>query len=397
MGKISKVIEQRRQQARIAAAQAQMDAAVAADHHSEPARTEPAAAPTVRPAPTAPQPAPTPAPTGRGLAGRSDTATTAPAPEPVPGAGAWGNPRPAAAQVPVWEQERQPVPSTLPNVAAREQEPAPEPRRPQKRRQLPTGRTVLAPEADAPERGGRHIGVALAVVTAALVVAVDVGIGRGAPVLGHSWEPWALASAGAAVALIAVAARALFTSKGWYPTRRQFGAALAAALLAVAAFTIGVSTSVVIDGKVMSATSDAARAYELSTMMLDDLEVLSDIDELVATDPAQAQARFREFPQQQAAAEEIANRWSRVDAAALPAGELVVAVENMKVAGFAAAKAVEAREAMIGTNNAKLAADVATLRSTYIDAALSVMPAIADTEARFGFTVLPPGGPEDLE
>jgi hypothetical protein len=242
-------------------------------------------------------------------------------------------------------------------------------------------------ERPEPGAGGRGTAVVVALATVGIVAAVDVAIGRGTPVLNGEWDLWAVASAGAAGAFVYAVARFVLNRNGWAPTRRQLAVAGTLGVIAVAAFTLGVTQSVVIDGKVMATTSDAARSYEMATQMLDDLDRLAVIDDLVATDAAQAQARFDEFDGAQADAQEIADRWATIDINSVPAGELVPAVENLKSAGFAAAKAVESRKALVGTNDARLAADIESMRNTYIDAALGVGPAIADVEERFGFSV----------
>jgi hypothetical protein len=160
-------------------------------------------------------------------------------------------------------------------------------------------------------------------------------------------------------------------------------------LILVAAFTLGAANSLVIDGKVMSKTSAAAKSYELVLLMQHDLDTLATVDELVVLEDAEAQARLKEFERAQADAQEISDRWSVVDITNLPAGEFVPAVSALTAAGNTAAQAVEIRAQLLSTQDAKLAADMEVLRSQYVAAALSVGPTIADVEAQFGFSVGP--------
>jgi hypothetical protein len=231
--------------------------------------------------------------------------------------------------------------------------------------------------------------VTLLLLSVALIAIIDVGIGRGAPVLGHSWDVWALLSAAAGAAVVVFLGRVMFARYGWKVPPRVRTSTVAIGVLLVVAFTLGAANSLVIDGKVMSKTSAAAKSYDLVLRMQADLDTLAAVDELIVLDDAEAQARLKEFERAQADVQEISDRWSVVDITNLPAGEFVPAVSALTAAGNTAAQAVEIRTQLLSTRDAKLAADLDILRSQYVAAALSVGPTISDVEAQFGFSVGP--------
>jgi hypothetical protein len=221
--------------------------------------------------------------------------------------------------------------------------------------------------------------------------AVAVAVGTGLPVFGHGFRPLWLAGAGSVAAVLADTARRNAFLDGVRRSRVIATAVCVAVLLG--AFTYGSTNSLIINGKMYAVTSTEARAWKLVDELAADRVYLSGIDELLTLDAATARVRFRELEPARKNLESMSARWTTVTLDGLPDGRLVPAIEAVKTASYWGAQALQRKEDLLGLDDSKLKNELATYRSTFLQATQQMGPVLADVAAAYGFQVPAPAQP----
>lgn len=214
---------------------------------------------------------------------------------------------------------------------------------------------------------GSNAAVVIGLVGA--LVAGCVGLAVGAPVLEHEGRPL-IALLGAA----GVGGGGLLTLKGWGGAgkRLSWGLLVGCLLLGVS-FTVGTVTNpVVIDGKVVLATSPTAQSFKLAQDIREDLLWLADVDDYLMFNPAQAGSRVGEYPALLEKTQELTTEYSFMTESLdrLPADEFMPLVQEVTSAAYWANRAVESKVETIEANNARSQADLASHRAVYGEALL---------------------------
>lgn len=202
----------------------------------------------------------------------------------------------------------------------------------------------------------------LAAAAAVAVIGFCVGVGAGAPVLGHGFDrTWA--AAGGAVAVIGVAV-AVWVWAGT-PRRAQIIVTAVSAFLVVS-FTWGAVTTVSLDGRPLFALSQEATAWNTAQTMLDDVDAMADAEELLLLDAAAARSAYPRLLDEAAVMSQIADRWAAaVDGDDVPEAFLPAA-ETVRNAAFWARDALQAKAQQVVTPQENLAADVTTKTATFL-------------------------------
>lgn len=181
------------------------------------------------------------------------------------------------------------------------------------------------------------------------------------------WEWWVLA-------LVAVGScgSAWLAVRSWGEARGRWRVGVvvggAALLLFVA---LGTSTQLVIEGEPILAVSDEARANEMISELLKDLEEMAKYDGLLAASPADARARYNDYEPAAKAMLRIANKWSRVDLGSLPDPDLIEVVQHVKTGATFGSKAVELRQQIIVEPDSRAEASMKENRDVFIGEALN--------------------------
>jgi hypothetical protein len=218
------------------------------------------------------------------------------------------------------------------------------------------------------------------------VVAVAATAGTwavGAPVLGHGWQPVA-AAPWAAAATLAWVLRWRSPGRG---TGRAPRRALVAGALAAAVFAVGTFNTLVIDGRVVAATSAEARTYQLTVELVDHRLEFVDVDELLALPLSEIRPRFRELEPAQRRMESINARWAAVSLESLPDAELAPIVTEARLAAYHAGLALERKRTLMAINDAHAAAELDAFRAQFVTHALAMDPRLVAIVDRFGFPI----------
>lgn len=197
-----------------------------------------------------------------------------------------------------------------------------------------------------------------------------VAVSMGAPVLGHGWQ-WRWLVAGAAVA---VAGAALVVGNRPERPARTRWLAPTAAVTVLVLLAVGAQGSILIDGRPVLVGSTQARAHQEVLLMEEDLELLVEIDELLVLPTSEARARSREIIDMRPRAESLSARWANTRVDALPTGEFAPVAVNLKAASFAASEALARKEALLGSNDARITAELESFRATLVQEVLAAGP-----------------------
>lgn len=211
---------------------------------------------------------------------------------------------------------------------------------------------------------GRAAALGLSLALATVVLAVVVGLGWGAPVLGHP-QRWELL-AGSGVALL-LSAWALTRSWGQVPQRgRRAGAGVA--LVLCAAFGIGVATNpVVVDGRVFLSTSVEAKQFRLMQQVHEDLLRMRQLDVYLTYSAADAGAHYNEYGPAMEELGELSNRYARMSTQDLPDPRFADTVDATKSAAYWAQQAMEAKVSLLTQDDARTAANVTSFRADFAE------------------------------
>jgi hypothetical protein len=197
-----------------------------------------------------------------------------------------------------------------------------------------------------------------------------VAFSMGAAVLGHRWQ-WRWLVAGGAVA---IAGGSLLV--GNRPGRGSASrwAAPGIAAVVVVLLMIGARGSILIDNRPVLANSTQAQAHREVQRMAEDLELLVDIDELLGLPTSEARARSQEIIDMRPRAESLSARWANTGLDDLPTGEFAPVAVKLAAASFAGSEALVRKEALLGSNDARITAELESFRATLTGAVLEAGP-----------------------
>ena len=204
----------------------------------------------------------------------------------------------------------------------------------------------------------------------------------GAPVLGRAWSWWGLVGV-AGLALTVAAGRSLAHRRSGRATGTVAVAAAVFAVL-VGAFSWGLTHSVEVDGRLYLETSATAQSYRMAEQLVADRVYFGQVDELLGLDPATARTRFRELEPAQRTMQAIADRWNLVGASQLPDGAFAPVVENARAAAYFGALAVERKIALLGVQDDKVASELESYRTTFVQNAAQIGPGLASVSEQLG-------------
>ncbi len=229
----------------------------------------------------------------------------------------------------------------------------------------------------------------------ALVVAVCVAIGRGAPVLGHGADPWALASGASVAAVVGAGMWALLRARTRPPTR-LLAALVACAALVVVAFSVGAATSRTLNGRILPMYSTEAQVMAQSESLASDISRISELDGLLGLDTPAARARFGDFEPAAKELEAISVRWAEsvpedfADASLAPVAAAVSSAANFE------AVAMQKKRDLLTTDDSRLAEEVSLYRQSARQSLVSAGPKLQQVAKSYGFTVtLDTNGPTE--
>lgn len=178
--------------------------------------------------------------------------------------------------------------------------------------------------------------------------------------------------------------------RGVPPTRVRVAITAGCAAL-VLLFGIGQRVQLVIDGKPMLATSQAAQAHDIVAALYADLVELGVHDELLGIEQADARSRYNSYEPAARALRGIANRWSRTDLGSLPDPDLIEVVQHVKTAATFGAEALDMRYQLITEPDDRLAAAVGENRSVFIAEALAAGAKLQPLAERYRVETVPAG------
>lgn len=193
-------------------------------------------------------------------------------------------------------------------------------------------------------------------------VSVLAAIGAGLPVLGHTAD-WLYLGAGAAGA----AAGAYLVWIGFGATSLRLRAACATlSVLVVTAFVAGlVADPVLIDGRVLVATSKEARSTKLADGVYQDLRRMARLDDLLIAPIEDARANVSLYEPATNELAEMSVEYKRIPASDLPDPSFAVVISQMKVAAYWGSKAMATKTQLIEQDDAKASSDLETQRATF--------------------------------
>ena len=133
------------------------------------------------------------------------------------------------------------------------------------------------------------------------------------------------------------------------PSNRAFVTASVAAVAVVVLSVFGASNQVVLDGVVYSSVSAEARSHRLVGELFDELETMSEYDELLAMAAPDARARYGQFEPARRDLESIARHWSNYDLSTAPDPDFIEIIELVKVAATFGAQSLDTKFSLLTT------------------------------------------------
>lgn len=204
----------------------------------------------------------------------------------------------------------------------------------------------------------------LVAAATAVVVSATTLVVSGLPLLGSSWDFRVVAACVVVLAGAGAVARAV-----WSAARAavRYSAAAVAALL-IAALCVGVvSDPVVIDGRVLLATSKEGKAAQLSDEVYRDLRRVADFDTLLAASLEDARANVSAYDPAHDELIKVSAKYAKMPPEDLPDPAFGAVVESMKSATYWAAKAMQSKRALIDAESTRAQSDLATQRAAFTD------------------------------
>lgn len=183
-----------------------------------------------------------------------------------------------------------------------------------------------------------------------VVAAIIAVIGGGTPL----WRPeWNLMWVAGGVIVTSVSAWVAWPRRFGFGSRVSVGIVTAGVAVLVL-FTWGAATSVVIDGRVYSNTSDTAQAWDLSIRARQDLFRMQEIDTLLSLDTAAARARYAEFDPAISELRRMSAWWAALEPDDVPAPGYVDVARAMATASHWGAEATFARQSLLTQPDVRL-------------------------------------------
>ena len=149
-----------------------------------------------------------------------------------------------------------------------------------------------------------------------------------------------------------------------------------------------------IDGEPVLAVSDTARANQLVSDLLGDLESMGKYDELLAASDADARARYNDYEPAAKALLRIANKWSRTDLGGLPDPDLIEVVQHIKTGATFGAKAIELKQQIITEPDSRAEASMRENRDVFVGEALNAGAKLRPLAEKYQVQVYDIGGLE---
>lgn len=196
-------------------------------------------------------------------------------------------------------------------------------------------------------------------------------LGFGALLVGllvqRDWDVWALFTVG-----VASGGSTWGAIRTWDEARGRLRmVCVAAASATLVLMVAGMATQTIINGDPILAVSKEARANQMVSELLDDLQTMAKFDELLAAGPADARARYNDYEPAAKALLRIANKWSRVDLGSLPDPDLIEVVQHVKTGATFGAKAVELRQQIITEPDDRAEAAMRENRNVFVGESLN--------------------------
>lgn len=207
----------------------------------------------------------------------------------------------------------------------------------------------------------------LQLVVGALLVAGGLLTVAGQLLYGTSMRDGAISTACGALATI-VGGSAWLRAAPWAP-RRLVRATLVTGCVLAALFGAGALTQVVIDGRPVVERSERAETYRLASRLEDELDLLTEVDELLALDSTQARVRIDDFEGAETKLSDLISRWSGKEGGA-PNEELAEAITSLRNAAGLALDATEAKRELTLQYDARRAGELDSLRAAFISEAV---------------------------
>jgi hypothetical protein len=232
---------------------------------------------------------------------------------------------------------------------------------------------------------GKPDSALLILATVAIVAALCVAIGRGAPVFDHGADPWALAS-GLGVAALVAAGSWLWLRRRTRPPLRLLFALASLAALVVVTFTVGAASGHMLNGRPLFGFSQEARVMDQTAELQRDLAKAYELDGLLVLDVATARARFAEFEPASTALKSISARWANTDPASFADAALApVAAALASGANFEAIALSKARD-LLTTDDSRIKDEVALNRQAALAELSKAGPKLTQVANAYGFT-----------
>ena len=179
----------------------------------------------------------------------------------------------------------------------------------------------------------------------------------GAAVLGHSWRLGILVPGGLVTMIGAWVLLHLGANQG--RKRRRIAIVLASVVLSVAA--LGIASSVVVNGRVVAATSTTAAVYRTAQEYADDFRLLQQAEHVTNYSAADLQANVNQI---QPLINRLAAMNASVGVATPPVRTLWVVAQDLKTASFYAGEALTGELQLANTTDSALAAQLANQVAT---------------------------------
>ncbi len=250
------------------------------------------------------------------------------------------------------------------------------------------GSPVPTDVAARPDQSGRSlpawtVPAGLTVGAATTAVALGTLLVTTGPVLGHSWQA---TRTGGIAGLAAVAGGVLTVLAARRHRPRAIMPAVVTLTVLMAIFTIGAANTVVVDGRVLAATSPAAQVLTWSAGYTDDLRAVFAVDELLELEDAEARARRGEYPTAISRMRQVSAAWA--DRTGAPDPRLDGLAGRLATAAHFAAEALARREALLTSPDSALSAQLAANRNAFIAEAVPLGPELATIAEGYGVDII---------
>lgn len=216
-------------------------------------------------------------------------------------------------------------------------------------------------------------------------ISIILGIAGGTPWIISHWDYTVIAIA----AVVAIAAYVLAIKQHNFISKKLFMITSSIELLLVILTIVGVTNSVVIQGKVYPATSATAKAYRLSVSLRNDIFTLAGYDSLLKASPSKARAQYNLYGIDASNAQAISAKWAAVPVSSLPSPAFAPVIQEVSNAGYWQAKALHAEANYIIQPDSTLANSIASYRATYISDLLTAGPDLGRIAKLYNFHILP--------